>query len=172
MKRVAIFLSLLLAACGEPELTPKEQEAADLRAIAEVAAAQEIPPTPVTPDPVTYADIEQNDLSGAECSFILESGLAQAPDGEGVLALAQGEAAYVKIDGDIHRLAPDAGSPELPLGARGKYDGREYVLIIDLAAEEGEQSGMETVDFPARMELRNQRDQVVYGQTGIAQCGS
>ena len=46
------------------------------------------------------------------------------------------------------------------------------MLIIDLAAEEGEQSGMETVDFPARMELRNQRDQVVYGQTGIAQCGS
>lgn len=172
MKRVALFFPLLLAACGERELTPEQQEAADERAIAAVEAAQVPPPTPVTLEPILFADIEQHNLFGAGCTFLPAGGLAEAPDGKGMLALASASGAYIKVDGDLHRLAPDAGSPELPLGARGKYDGKEYAVILDIASEEGEPNGMETIDFPARLVLRNSRDQTVYAETGVAQCGS
>lgn len=172
MKRVAALFPLLLAACGEPELTPAQREAAEEHAIASVEAAQIVPPAPVTPEIILFEDIERYNLSGAGCSFVPAGEPARAPDGEGVLALASERAAYIKIDGDLHRLAPDAGSPALPLGARGKYDGKEYVMVLDIASEEGRQSGTETIDFPARIELRNARDQTVYAETGTAECGA
>ncbi len=172
MRKAVLFLPLLLMACSEPELTPEQQEAAEERAIAAVEAAQTIPPEPVTPEPILFADIERYDLFGAGCSFMPGGRPAEAPDGAGVLALTSKGGAYIKIESELHRLAPDVGSPELPLGTRGKYDGREFALILDIAAEEGAPSGMETIDFPARLVLRNARDQTVYAETGIAQCGS
>src|SRR5690606_20789686 len=125
-----------------------------------------------TPEPILFADIERYDLFGAGCSFLPRGEAAEAPDGAGVLALTSESGAYIKVEGELHRLAPDAGSPQLPLGTRGKYDGREFALILDIAAEEGAPSGTETIDFPARLVLRNARDQTVYAETGIAQCGS
>jgi len=166
MHRVALLFPLVLAACGEPELTPAQQEAAEERKIAAVEAAQNIPPEPVEPEAITFADIEQHNLFGAGCSFVPEDG------GDRVLALAMESGAYLKIDGRMQRLAADAGSPALPLGARGKYSGKEYAMVLDLAEGEGEQSGVETVDYPGRLELRNGRDQVVFGASGVVQCGS
>lgn len=166
MRRIVLLFPLMLAACGEAELTEAQRDAADERAIAAVEAAQDIPAEQVALEPIAFADIEQNDLFGAGCSF------AEDGSGDRTLALAQADGAYIKIDGRLHRLAPDAGSADLPLGARAKYDGKEYGMILDLAEEEGEQSGVETVDFPGRLELRNGRDQVVFGASGVAQCGS
>ncbi|WP_374405729.1 hypothetical protein [Pelagerythrobacter sp.] len=162
----APLVLLSLAACGEPELTSAEQEAADDRAIAAVEAAQDIPPEPVEPEAIAFSDIEQNDLFGAGCSFVAQG------EGDRVLALAMERGAYIKVEGRIRRLAPDIGSPALPLGARGQYAGKEYAMVLDLAEGEGEQSGTETVDYPSRLELRNGRDQVVFGANGVAQCGS
>lgn len=172
MRKLVLLCPLLLAACGEPELPPEQREMAEERAIAAVEAAQTIPPVPVTPEPILSADIERYDLFGAGCNFMPADGMAQSPDGEGPLVVAMGGAGYIKVDGEIHRLAPDAGSPELPVGARGKYDGREYALILDLASEEGERSGMETIDYPARLELHDSRDQTVFAVNGTAQCGA
>lgn len=172
MRKAVLFLPLLLIACGEPELSPEQREAAEERAIAAVEAAQTIPPEPVTPQPIAFADIERYGLFGAGCSFMPGGKPAQTPNGAGALALTSERGAYVKIEGELHRLAPDAGSPELPLGTRGKYDGKEFSMILDIAGEEGEPSGMETIDYPARFVLRNARDQTVYAETGIAQCGS
>lgn len=165
-RRVALLLPLSLAACSEPELTPAQQDAAEERKIAAVEAAQNIPPEPVALEPIAYSDIEQHNLFGASCAFTAEDA------GDRVLALAMERGAYIKFDGRMHRLAPDAGSPVLPLGARGQYAGREYAMVLDLAEGEGEQSGMETVDYPARLELRDGRDQVVFGASGVVQCGS
>lgn len=166
MHRAALLFPLFLAACGEPELTPAQQDAAEERAIAAVEAAQNIPPEPVEPEAITFADIEQHNLFGAGCSFTAED------RGDRVVALAMERGAYIKVDGRMRLLAPDAGSPALPLGAWGKYSGREFAMVLDLAEGEGEQSGVETVDYPGRLELRNGRDQVVFGATGVAQCGS
>jgi hypothetical protein len=166
MRQLALILPFVLAACASEEPSAAEKEAHDEAKIAAVEQAQEIPPTPISLEPIAYPDIEKHDLFGASCAF--------APDGGGLgaLVLAMEKGAYIKLDGKIERLAPDPGSPELPLGARGKYDGKRNSLILDLAEGEGEQEGMETVNFPARLVVRNERDQVVYEADGVAQCGS
>ncbi|USA40553.1 hypothetical protein [Pelagerythrobacter marinus] len=182
MKRlVPLMLPFALIACGEPAPTAEEKRAAEDRAIAAVEAAQDVPPDPVELEAITYPDIEQHRLSGAGCAFLREGEEGREGAGEGaaagegeadLLALAMERGAFVKIDGRIHRLAPDAGSPQLPVMARARYDGREYAMLLDLAEREGARSGMETTDYPARLELRNGRGQVVYGASGIAQCGT
>ena len=167
MIRVAIAGAVLLcAACTDSEPSAAEKNAREEADIAAVEKAQEIPPAPVSLEAIGYPDIEKNKLYGASCSFAPEGG------GLGALALAMEKAAYIKVDGRIERLAPDPGSPDLPLGAHGKYDGKRYSLILDIAEEEGRPDGMETMRFPAELVVRNERDQVVYEAKGLAQCGS
>ena len=166
MRLTALLLPLLLVACGGPEPTPEELAAREEADIAAVEQAQDIPPRPVDLQAIGYPDIEKHDLFGASCAFAPKGG------GLGALVLAMEQAAFIKVDGRIERLAPDPGSPELPLGARGRYDGKVYSLILDIADGEGEQEGIETINFPARLIVRNERDQVVYEASGVAQCGA
>lgn len=156
---------LALAACAEDEPSAAERARQDEADIAAVNAAQVPPPTPVTPEKILYPDIERHDLFGAGCNF--------APGGSmAAIVLAQPARAYMKIDGKLETFAPDAGSGDLPLGAKGKYTGGAWSFVLDLAEEEGKQSGMETVNYPAHFVLRNEYDQIVYDATGVAQCGS
>lgn len=166
MRGIALFLASLAAGCGGAEPSPQDVAAREEADIAAVEGAQDIPPVPVDLQTIDYRDIEKHDLFGASCAFAPKGG------GLGALVLAMERAAFIKVGGRIERLAPDPGSPELPLKARGKYDGKRYSLLLDLAAEEGESDGMETVNFPARLIVRNERDQVVYDASGVAQCGS
>lgn len=166
MRWFAMLLPVVLTACAAEEPSATERAAEDEAKIAAVEQAQEIPPTPISLEPIGYPDIEKHDLFGASCAFAPEGG------GLGAHVLAKEDGAYIKLDGKVERLAPDPGSPELPLGARGKYDGKRNSLILDIGREEGKQSGMETVNYPARLIVRNERDQVVYEASGIAQCGS
>ncbi|MGN6499966.1 MAG: hypothetical protein ACTHKM_07440 [Tsuneonella sp.] len=167
MKRLAWLCPLLLlAACGKPEPTPAEQNARAEADIAAVEKAQDIPPVPISLEVIGYPDIEKNHLQGAGCAFAPKDG------GLGALLLANEGAAYIKIDGKLERLAPDPGSPKLPLGAHGKYDGKVHSLVLDIGEGEGQQSGMETMNYPAELMVRNERDQVVYQANGTAQCGA
>ena len=76
------------------------------------------------------------------------------------------------IDGNIVPFAPDAGSADLPLGTKAKYTASAWSFILDIASEEGKQSGTETINYPARLILRNDHDQIVFQSDGTAQCGS
>lgn len=158
-------LALLAAGCGQDEPSATERQRMEEADIAAVKAAQEPPPAPVTPEKILYPDIERYDLFGAGCNFAPEGSMA-------AIALAQPARGYMKIDGELESFAPDIGSGDLPLGAKGKYTAGEWSFMLDLAEEEGSQSGSETVNFPARFILRNQRDQIVYQASGVAQCGS
>ena len=162
---MAPALALVLISCGE-DISPDEQRALDENDIATVEALQTPPPQPIVPQPITYPDIEKHDLFGAGCNF--------APDGGGLgaIVLAQPEIGYMKIDNSIERFAPDVGSASMPLGTFAKYDGTAHSFRLSFREEEGEQSGMETVDFKAQLVVRNSSDAVVYEADGIAQCGS
>lgn len=165
--RVAMIVSaaLLAASCGEDEPSAAEQARKDQADIAAVEAAQVPPPTPVTPGTIGMPDIEKYDLYGAGCTFAPGDGLA-------AVALLQPKRGYMKIDNRIVTFAPDAGSGDLPLGAKGKYTAGAWSFVLDLASEEGKQTGSETINYPARLVLRNDHDQVVFEADGTAQCGS
>lgn len=158
-------MAVLAVGCAGDEPSAEDRQRMEEADIAAVKAAQEVPPAPVTPEKILYPDIERYELYGAGCNFAPEGSMA-------AIALAQSARGFMKIDGDIVAFAPDAGSGDLPLGAKGKYTAGEWSFMLDLAAAEGEQDGSETVNFPARFVLRNQRDQIVYQAGGIAQCGS
>ena len=166
MRRLVLFIPILLAGCGEPEPSAAERAAQDEADIAAVKDAQVVRPTPVAPDPIRYPDIERHQLYGAACAFVPEGG------GLAPVALAMERAGYMKIDGEIERFAPDPGSAQLPLNARGKYDGRDFSFLLDIAEGEGRRSGSETISYDARLILRNGQDQVLYEASGLAQCGS
>ena len=165
--RVAVIAgcALLLAACGKDEPSPSEQARMDEEDVAAVEAAQVPPPAPVTPERIGMPDIEKYDMFGAGCNFA--PGTSIAP-----VALLQPKRGFMKIEGKVIPFAPDAGSGDLPLGAKGKYTGATYSFVLDLASEEGKQSGSETINYPARFELRNEHDQIVFQSDGTAQCGS
>lgn len=156
---------LAVTACAEEQPDPAAKARAEEADIAAVKAAQQPPPTPVTPGPIGYPDIEKYDLFGAGCSFAPGTSMA-------AVALAQPARAFMKIEGEIETFAPDAGSGELPLGVKGKYTGGAWSFLLDIASAEGKPSGSEGVNYPARLVLRNDRDQVVYEASGTAQCGS
>ena len=166
MRLAPIAIAALLAAsCGKDEPSPAEQARMDEADVRAVEAAQVPPPTPIEPDRITMADIEKHDMFGAGCSFAPGKSIA-------AIALLQEERGFMKIDGSVVRFAPDAGSGDLPLGAKGKYTGGAWSFVLDVASEEGRQSGSETIDYPARFVLRNDHDQVVFEADGTAQCGS
>lgn len=158
-------LALLASACGRSEPSPAEQARRDAADVAAVNAAQVPPPTPVTPETIGMPDIEKYDMYGAGCNFAPGKSL-------GPIALLQSKRGFMKIDGAMVPFAPDAGSGELPLGVRAKYTGGAWSFVLDIASEEGKQSGSETINYPARLVLRNDHDQIVFQSDGTAQCGS
>lgn len=162
--------ALALAGCGG-DISPEEQARRDAQDVAEVTAAQIPPAIPVTLEPITLTDVEAHGIVGLGCNFLAAQG------GDEALAIAMGDAAYAKRSGEVMRLAPDSGSGENPFGTQAKYDGREFTMLLDLAQAggeqaEGEQLGMETMGYAARMTLTDGRDRIVYRADGTLRCGS
>ena len=165
MRWIALGMVALLAACGP---SPREKAEADKRAVAEVKANQEPPPEILVPEPITFADVEKADLFGAGCNF-----LPRSLDKGGIaLVIAQADEAYFKRDGEIVRLASDAGSKELPYLAHAKYDGLTHSISLELDEEGGKQSGDETIDYPSTLTIRDAQGRPVFTENGTTQCGA
>lgn len=160
-----VLLVVALASCSV-EPTPAQQAEMNANARAEVEANQFPPPVALVPQPILYRDIEEHELFGAGCDF------APGDRGLGVIILAQPDRAYLKRDGEIETFAADKGSAPQPLGSWRKYDSRDYGLELAIAQDSGKQTGSETVDFPARLTIRDGKDRVIYQAEGIAQCGA
>ena len=160
MRSFALTLVAVLAACSSE---PTEEERA--AAVAEVEAHQTPPAQPLELEAIRYREIEKHELYGTGCSF--------APTGGGLaaVALAMPDTGHIIVDGEMLTLAADKGSAELPYLARSKYDGTEHSMELDLDQDAGEEVGAEVSDYPATLTIRNARDQIVYNQSGIAQCG-
>lgn len=156
--------TLLLAGCGS-ETTPEEQALQDARDVAMVEAVnQSAPPLElVTPEPILLPDIERFDLYGAACNYAPGTSL-------GTRVVAREVDAFIKLDGEVQRLAADPGSRELPGGTRTLYSGKEYSLQLGIKGE-GEKTAEGKVDYEGTVTLRDARGRPVYEGTGLAQCG-
>ena len=166
MRRGWGIVALLALAGCDREPTPEEQALEDARDVAMVEAANDVMPPleQVTPEPILLPDIERWDLYGEACNYAPGTSL-------GTRVVAREADAFVKIEGEIHRLAADPGSRELPMHTRTLYNGKEYSLRLTMepqAGAEGEDDG--TTDYEGTVILRDQWGRVVYEGTGLAQC--
>ncbi|GAB5347635.1 hypothetical protein [Alteriqipengyuania sp. 357] len=165
---MGLLVALGLSACGDGSAEKSaEQERADAEAISQVIAQQTPPPIPLRLQPIGADDIAHNPAlgEGAGCSFY-------AGRGEEPAFIMGGKGGFLKFEGSVHRLAPDAGSAAGPLGTNVKYDGREYSLRIDIddgAREDGEGEGFWTA--PAKIAVVDGYDRPVAGGEGRVSCG-
>ena len=161
--RGVIYPLAVLALAGCAEESEADQQASQDPDLAEqVRAANDASPPAreLTPEPILDADSERNDLYGPACAFAPGTSM-------GARLVAREADAWIKLEGEMIRLAADPGSRELPGGIRSLYNGREYSLRLEMDAPE-------TVEAPASPEgtmwLRDRQDRVVYTGTGAVSC--
>ena len=164
MRTFVIGLALLATACNQQ--TPAEQEAERQAAVAEVEAHQTPPPEELTPDTISFAMIETNDLFGAGCAFFPEGGSANP------VALMQSERGYMVRKGELLTFASDSGSRELPYAAHEKYSGRDYGMMVSIDETAGKQTGSETIRYPGTLTVRDGYDNTVFAAKGAVECGA
>lgn len=143
---------LLLASCAD-EVSPEEQERLDAEAVemVENANSMEPPLEEIAPDILTEADMADFDIEGARCIFMPGTNA-------GPRLVTRSLDAFIKLDGDVQRLAADSGSLELAEGTRTLYNGRAYVVRLEMAEGEG------------RIDIRDAWDRVVYSGSGPVDC--
>ena len=153
--------ALLTSACGEQR--DPAQEAAD---VAEIRAMHDNPPAvPIDPERISYSDIERNNLFGAGCGFAPANSLS-------VIALAQPERGFLKLDGEIVTLSPDTGGASLPLDSWQSYSGSDYAFELTRSSETGEQSSVEATSWPGSLRISDRQGKTVYEADGTLQCGA
>ena len=123
-----------LSGCG-PAAPSEAQKRSDAADVAAVEAIQKVAPPirPITLQPITLAEIEAKNLSGAGCSFSTAS--PSQP-----LALALVGRALIKLDDHIDMLISDnggtrleAGAWEVPMRAEVEVEGRSLLLLRRIA---------------------------------------
>ena len=151
----------LLAACSDGS-----DPAGDAADIAEIEAMHDMPAIEqITPEHISYPDIEKNNLFGVSCGFAPGNSMR-------VLFLAMDEHGYMKLDGKIVTLAPDEGSAELPVTGYTRYDGKEFSVTLALDAGGEAQEGIELTKWRGRMTVRDHKDRVTYDKDGLVGCGA
>jgi hypothetical protein len=168
MKRhcLALFAALLASACSSPDV-PVRNPASDARAIAKVERLNTVPAMAIAPQPITFADIERNDLFGAGCYFLDGSGEART-----MLFLASDQKGWLKLEGRIVALSADRGSDKLPYSTWTKYVGLANTVRLTRDAVGERQTGPETASAPGTIVIRDAKDRTVYKRSGIIECGA
>ena len=184
IRAIPFLAATALAGCGNDDPSPAEAEAEAQREIAMVKELNDQAPPirPVALEPILYPDIEKNDLFGQKCAYAPGTSL-------GARVIAREADAFIKIDGEVVRLAADAGSRELPMRSRTLYTGREYSLRLAIEGQGG-QTGPSTSAEAADTEtsptevlagagsyegsvfLRDRWDRVVFEGLGTVQCSA
>ncbi|PEQ11181.1 hypothetical protein B2G71_17980 [Novosphingobium sp. PC22D] len=157
---VALIATLMLGACGQgPE--KKARKAADAEQdVAMVERMNQIPFTPILPQPFSRADIARYDLARG-CVFRLEKG-------DEPIFVAQSDRGYLKLDGELQPVAAKAGSAELPSGARSIYIGLDH--WVELVAQAGE--GGDADSWPSRLVIHDAQERVAFDKLGRVTCAA
>ena len=157
--RTGLALLLLLpalAACQQPA-EPDEQ----------AGQATQPPEKSLTPQPISFADIEQNRFFGAGCAFVPEAGEGLDP-----VLYTIGKRALLKLEGRMTVLAASADSAEFPYGTRDAYAGGGHSLSLTKGGGQGKVAGEESVSWPGALTIRDASDAVVYQSSGKLECGA
>lgn len=126
-----LALALLSACSNEP--SPEEQARADAAAVAMVERANDVPPPleQIDPQILTQRDVAEHTIEGARCTYM--PGTNGSPR-----LITRSLDAFLKLDGEVIRLAADSGSMELAQGTRRQYNGRQFTVLLDIEGGEGE----------------------------------
>lgn len=161
-----LLAAALLAGCSD-EPTPEERAAEAARELALVEKGNSAlpPPEEISLEPISYADIERHGLSGVGCNFAPGTSFATR-------VIARRLDAYMKVNGDIVRLAADSGASELPAGTRSRYLGRTHELRLRMSQEgDGKSSGSgAATDYQGTVTVLDEYGRLVYEGTGLARC--
>lgn len=124
-------LILMLPACAD-EPSAEEQQRIDDAKVAAVESANSMPPPleELRPEVITDEDIARARIEGAHCTYM--PGVNSSPR-----LIVRPLDGYLKLDGDLVRLAADSGSLELAGGTRTVYNGRAMVVRLTMAGDEG-----------------------------------
>lgn len=164
MKRFGAFLSssLLIAACsaGAPE-----EAVSDASAIAMVEELSEPSVVPIAPQPITFEDIEKNDLFGAGCAFV-------APGATEPILLTQNEKGWFKLEGRIVELSSDRSSDPMPFATWSKYVGLDNWLTLSRDNAQEQQTGDEVASAPGELVIHDANEHVVFRSVGEVECGA
>lgn len=119
----------------------------------------------LSPQPITFEDLEENDLFGAGC-YIL------AGEAEEMVFLGDDLRGAVKIDGRIVLLSPDNSSAELPYLSRERYEGSDFRVQLGLPQGDGVPVGEEAVRWPGSIEISDKMGGTMYAAEGVLECGA
>ncbi|MEZ5744405.1 MAG: hypothetical protein R3D89_11955 [Sphingomonadaceae bacterium] len=155
----------LLALTGCVKVEERSTPAEDAQAVAKVERLSTPPVLPITPQPITFPDIEENNLFGAGCAALVEG--VKDP-----IFLGSDEQGWLMLEGEIVRLSADQSSESLPFAAWSKYIGQENWLTITRDAEEEQQTGDEVWSAPGEIVIHDFADRVVYRARASIECGA
>ena len=139
MRALALVLLLLAPACSDADETA-------------------VPGPEITPQAITYSDIEANQLHGAGCAYA--AGTSMAP-----VVMAFPDEAVMKIDGEIRRFRVDAESEGSQLGDESRYLAADHVLLLTIA-------GRGTTNLAGTVRLIDGAGAELYAAEGTVQCNS
>ena len=166
LRAMGLAAVIVLSGCGPAE-TSAEQKRKDAADVAAVEAMQKVAPPikPIALQPITLAEIEAKNLSGAGCSFSTTS-----PAQPLVLALVG--RALIKLDDHIDMLVSDNGGTKLEAGAWEHYMGKEYTLTLKRVPGEGKAAAVKSTQYAGELVVRDAWDRVVYSTQGSLNCGA
>ena len=156
-----ILAGAMLAGCGQKD--PAKQAAADARDVAMAERMSREPLQPIVPEPITASQITRYGLDRTACSF--------RRDGTGdPLFMAGIQEGFMRLSGDLTRLAARTESAELPGHARGTYVGLSNRVEFSALPDKDGASGAKS--WPARMIIHDQQERVAFTADGLMTCNS
>jgi hypothetical protein len=156
---LAMTISVLLSGCGSGG--GDSEGSADTNQIERLSRPKVEAPDPRASarlEPVTPADLEQEGLLGAGCSF--------TRDGRILIAVA-GSDAIVRHAGELRHLVHSA-----PAGATGGFfEDRQLSVSVGRTSEQAVAAD-EGSSWPARMTVTNRRTEAQVEHRGVWTCGA
>lgn len=163
MRAGLLLLLPALAACGQ---SAEEKRAADDADVAAVKAAQKrMPPlAPIRPEVLLEEDVARIDAAGPGCILRMGEGLSPP------VLITIGSFGWLKLDGEIVKVAGDSGSERGPAQTWTHYTGKQATLRIGFEDGEVQPTGASAEGRAASLTVRDSYDRVIYRGHGIQTC--